>query len=65
VVAEGIEDETRLELVSRLGAHPAQGYHLARPMTAEALHLLLSTQPLSATPDAHQPTAAVASSPAP
>jgi len=42
VVAEGIEDEVILELVRRLGSHTAQGFHLARPMSPEALRLLLS-----------------------
>jgi diguanylate cyclase (GGDEF)-like protein len=37
VVAEGIEDETGLDAVRRLGVDVAQGYHLARPMTADAL----------------------------
>jgi diguanylate cyclase (GGDEF)-like protein len=37
VVAEGIEDESGLEAVRRLGVDAAQGFHLARPMSAEAL----------------------------
>jgi diguanylate cyclase (GGDEF)-like protein len=37
VVAEGIEDATGLEAVRRLGVDVAQGFHLARPMPAEAL----------------------------
>jgi EAL domain-containing protein (putative c-di-GMP-specific phosphodiesterase class I) len=37
VVAEGVEDETGLEAVRRLGVDIAQGFHLARPMTPEAL----------------------------
>ena len=41
VVAEGIEDDTGLELVRRLGADTAQGYHLARPMSSDALRLVL------------------------
>jgi len=41
VVAEGIEDESSLELVRRLGADTAQGYHLARPMGPGALRILL------------------------
>ncbi len=42
VVAEGIEDEPGLALVRRLGADTGQGYHLARPMSPEAVRLLLS-----------------------
>jgi EAL domain-containing protein (putative c-di-GMP-specific phosphodiesterase class I) len=42
VIAEGIEDETRLTRVRQLGVHSAQGYHLARPMTPEAFRTLLS-----------------------
>jgi diguanylate cyclase (GGDEF)-like protein len=36
-VAEGIEDQTTLEQLAVLGCDVAQGYHLARPMTADAL----------------------------
>jgi diguanylate cyclase (GGDEF)-like protein len=52
VVAEGIEDQAGLDKVQRLGVDTAQGYHLARPMTAEALLLLLGSQP-QATAIAH------------
>jgi diguanylate cyclase (GGDEF)-like protein len=45
VIAEGIEDETGLDLVRRLGADTAQGYHLARPMHPDALRLLLVPDP--------------------
>jgi len=37
VVAEGIEDQVVLEAVRGLGCDLAQGYHLARPMDADAL----------------------------
>ncbi|MFC4072012.1 putative bifunctional diguanylate cyclase/phosphodiesterase [Actinoplanes subglobosus] len=37
VVAEGIEDAATLAVLSEIGCDLAQGYHLARPMTAEAL----------------------------
>ena len=37
VVAEGIEDQVVLESVRELGCDLAQGYHLARPMDAQAL----------------------------
>jgi predicted signal transduction protein with EAL and GGDEF domain len=42
VVAEGIEDADALDLVRRLGCDSAQGYHIGRPMTPEALRALLS-----------------------
>lgn len=45
VVAEGIEDPTTLQTVHRLGAHTAQGFHLARPMSPDALHPLLGRHP--------------------
>ena len=37
VVAEGIETEEQLNLLRRMGARYAQGYHLGRPEPAEAL----------------------------
>lgn len=37
VVAEGVESEQDLEVLKRLGCDWAQGYHIARPMPAEAL----------------------------
>jgi EAL domain-containing protein (putative c-di-GMP-specific phosphodiesterase class I)/CHASE2 domain-containing sensor protein/GGDEF domain-containing protein len=37
VVAEGIEDEACLELLRDMGCDTAQGYQIARPMSAQAL----------------------------
>ncbi len=37
VVAEGVEDRETLELLGSWGCDEAQGYHIARPMPAEAL----------------------------
>ncbi|HET6504760.1 MAG TPA: EAL domain-containing protein [Amycolatopsis sp.] len=37
VVAEGVENETQLELLRQLGCDQAQGYHLGRPLPAEQL----------------------------
>lgn len=37
VVAEGIEDEEQVETLRSLGIHRAQGYHLGRPMSIDAL----------------------------
>ncbi|HEX8238683.1 MAG TPA: EAL domain-containing protein [Allosphingosinicella sp.] len=36
VVAEGVEDETCLELLREMGCDQAQGYGISRPVTAEA-----------------------------
>jgi diguanylate cyclase (GGDEF)-like protein len=41
VVAEGIEDAETLDRVRELGCDTAQGYHLGRPMSSEAVRLLL------------------------
>jgi EAL domain-containing protein (putative c-di-GMP-specific phosphodiesterase class I) len=51
VVAEGIEDEAGLDAVRRLGVHVAQGYHLARPMGADALRMVFRDAGL--TPSTH------------
>jgi EAL domain-containing protein (putative c-di-GMP-specific phosphodiesterase class I) len=37
VVAEAIEDGATLDLVRRLGCDSAQGFHIGRPMTPEAV----------------------------
>jgi EAL domain-containing protein (putative c-di-GMP-specific phosphodiesterase class I) len=37
IVAEGVEDQRTLAALAALGCDVAQGYHLAHPMTAEAL----------------------------
>jgi diguanylate cyclase (GGDEF)-like protein len=42
VVAEGIEDQAVLDELRSLGADVAQGYHLGRPMSAAAVHALLT-----------------------
>jgi EAL domain-containing protein (putative c-di-GMP-specific phosphodiesterase class I) len=48
VVAEGIEDAATLDLVRQLGCDTAQGYHLGRPMTSDALRTLLGCHPSGA-----------------
>ena len=48
VVAEGVETEEQLAELERLGCHRAQGYLLARPMTAAAVTRLLSKGALAA-----------------
>jgi EAL domain-containing protein (putative c-di-GMP-specific phosphodiesterase class I) len=45
VVAEGIEDEGSLQLLRDMGCDTAQGYHIGRPMTAEALAEYLAERP--------------------
>jgi diguanylate cyclase (GGDEF)-like protein/PAS domain S-box-containing protein len=42
-VAEGVEDDATLALVKEMGSDMAQGYGIARPMTAEALDEWLRT----------------------
>jgi diguanylate cyclase len=37
VVAEGVEDETCLELLREMGCHQAQGYGISRPVAAGAI----------------------------
>jgi EAL domain-containing protein (putative c-di-GMP-specific phosphodiesterase class I) len=36
VIAEGVEDQATLERLSGLGCDLAQGYHVSRPMSADA-----------------------------
>jgi EAL domain-containing protein (putative c-di-GMP-specific phosphodiesterase class I) len=36
VVAEGVEDQWTLDLLSSMGCDEAQGYHIARPMSCAA-----------------------------
>jgi len=50
VVAEGIEDAATLDLVRQLGCDTAQGYHLGRPMSSEAVRSLLGHEQSAAIP---------------
>jgi diguanylate cyclase (GGDEF)-like protein len=43
VVAEGIETEEQLKLVTSQGCHEGQGYLFGRPMTGEAIRIRLDT----------------------
>jgi diguanylate cyclase (GGDEF)-like protein len=45
IVAEGVEDVQTLDLLERLGADVAQGFHIARPMPAEDLVTWLADSP--------------------
>jgi EAL domain-containing protein (putative c-di-GMP-specific phosphodiesterase class I)/GGDEF domain-containing protein len=44
VVAEGVEDEACFRLLGEMGCDIAQGYHLGRPMAAEAVTAMLDTR---------------------
>jgi EAL domain-containing protein (putative c-di-GMP-specific phosphodiesterase class I) len=43
VVAEGIETETQLKLVTSQGCHEGQGYLFGHPMTADAIRARMTT----------------------
>lgn len=56
VVVEGVETEAQLEIVRRLGADWAQGYHLSRPVTGTALvEVLENLVPFHSTPHHGRP----------
>jgi diguanylate cyclase (GGDEF)-like protein len=58
VVAEAIEDGATLDLLRRLGCDTAQGYHIGRPMTPEAVRSRLGgEESLAAQASAGPPTA--------
>jgi EAL domain-containing protein (putative c-di-GMP-specific phosphodiesterase class I) len=44
VVAEGVENPAILERLTEYGCHVAQGFHLARPLTATEFHAWLTTR---------------------
>ena len=44
VTAEGIEDQSQIEMLASMGCDFAQGFELARPMTADQLREFLSAQ---------------------
>jgi diguanylate cyclase len=48
VVAEGVEDEASLQLLSEMGCDTVQGYHVGRPMPADAMADFLAEPPRSA-----------------
>jgi EAL domain-containing protein (putative c-di-GMP-specific phosphodiesterase class I) len=39
IVAEGVEDEKTLDILSEMGCDYAQGYYMAKPMPSEELIL--------------------------
>jgi predicted signal transduction protein with EAL and GGDEF domain len=49
-VAEGVEDEEVLKRIGAIGCDSAQGYHIARPMRAEAVPAWVLAQRMPATP---------------
>ena len=44
IVAEGVEDQQSLDLLSQWGCHWIQGYYISKPITAEALAIWLLNQ---------------------
>ena len=50
VVAEGVENETQLDLLRALGCDEVQGFFIARPMDAGALERLLASESAFAGP---------------
>jgi diguanylate cyclase (GGDEF)-like protein len=62
IIAEGVEDGATLERLALLGCDLAQGYHLSRPMPADAFNAWLKNA--APTPGPGQPAAA-AGQPAP
>jgi EAL domain-containing protein (putative c-di-GMP-specific phosphodiesterase class I) len=50
VVAEGVETEEQLRLLTDVGADSAQGYHLGRPEPAAELTRILAVQAAALTP---------------
>jgi EAL domain-containing protein (putative c-di-GMP-specific phosphodiesterase class I) len=54
VVAEGVEDQETWDLLTGMGCHLVQGWHLGRPMaTEEFLPWLCTRQSGSAAPALH------------
>jgi EAL domain-containing protein (putative c-di-GMP-specific phosphodiesterase class I) len=44
VIAEGVEEEQQVELLTRLGCRYIQGYYFARPMPTEQYYQLIEEQ---------------------
>jgi EAL domain-containing protein (putative c-di-GMP-specific phosphodiesterase class I) len=57
IVAEGVETEQALTALRNLGCDVAQGYHLSRPIPADAINtwLLGRTITIAPTPPEHRP----------
>jgi EAL domain-containing protein (putative c-di-GMP-specific phosphodiesterase class I) len=45
VIPEGVETEGQLQRLAALGCELAQGFHLSRPLPADALEALLGAAP--------------------
>jgi EAL domain-containing protein (putative c-di-GMP-specific phosphodiesterase class I) len=45
LVAEGVEDQATIDVLTFLGCDIVQGYHLSRPLPAEALEAWLDERP--------------------
>jgi diguanylate cyclase (GGDEF)-like protein/PAS domain S-box-containing protein len=63
VVAEGVEDDTALEMLIEYGCDSAQGYFFSRPCPAAELTRWLTESPLGATPGARRPVTTRSTSP--
>lgn len=59
VVAEGVEDAATLDRVRELGCDTAQGYHVGRPMSSDAVRALLRGATSGVTLESVGPSAAV------
>jgi EAL domain-containing protein (putative c-di-GMP-specific phosphodiesterase class I) len=58
IIAEGVEDEATLERLALLGCDLAQGFHLSRPMPADAFNVWLrDTAPWLVAPEPVTPPA--------
>jgi diguanylate cyclase (GGDEF)-like protein len=55
IVAEGVESEQALDVLAGYGCDVAQGYHLSRPMPAEAFDAWAADRPAAATGTAVHP----------
>ncbi|MDQ5841637.1 MAG: EAL domain-containing protein [Chloroflexota bacterium] len=53
LVAEGVETEGTLTALARLGCDVAQGYHLCRPITADAFDTWCTERPMTPVPQRH------------
>ena len=59
VVAEGVEDAATLDRVRELGCDTAQGYHVGRPTSSDAVRALLRGATSGVTLESVGPSAAV------
>jgi EAL domain-containing protein (putative c-di-GMP-specific phosphodiesterase class I) len=53
VVAEGVEDQTTLDILTQYGCDSAQGYYFSSALTADELTAWLTTSPFGGQPPHH------------